>query len=644
MSHKTLYINVDEEITSIIDRVRKSAASEIIIVAPKQTMLLQSLVNLKLLKKETDRRGKKIIIVTQDKNGKKLIEQAGILVQKKFDDSEHDDREEYIAEEKKIPRQNENILDDIENEDKEPEIGSDRYFDEPLPKKEEKGAPDNIGQISFIEKKTPERGQKKSSQKQGLGKKLESKEKNEGRVRMSDIIAGPKQKTKKSKKFPSKKTENEKRPMPQTDGFYKGAAFGAKADKKTDVFFSENPANTAGKYRREEKIMKTERVRGKISRYFLFFSVVFLTLAIFAGAYFFLPRATIVAYLKNQEKAVSSNLEASLGAGGVDSEKNVIPAALEQIVAEKKEEFSASGSKSGGGKAVGSIVVYNEFSAENQPLVATTRFETEDGKIFRITKNIIVPGMTKVGSETKPGAIEAGVVADKPGEEYNIDASTFKIPGFKGGPKYEKFYAKSPKAMSGGAKGDSMAITAQDIAEAKDKLLAEAQKEAVSQLEKGLPADRRYFSDTIKTEIVSAVPSANAGTQTEKFFYTIKVKAKTLSFSEEDVKSAIKNQMEKEGVKAEFINFEKPLNFLLIESAKDGNSLKFEVKTDAKTASGIDVENFKKGSLGKNSAELESFIKNYPSIQKADVNFWPFFVTRVPMNEKRVKIEIKQAS
>ena len=34
--HKTLYIDIDEEITSIIDRVRKSAANEIIVIAPKR--------------------------------------------------------------------------------------------------------------------------------------------------------------------------------------------------------------------------------------------------------------------------------------------------------------------------------------------------------------------------------------------------------------------------------------------------------------------------------------------------------------------------------------------------------------------------------------------------------------------------------
>lgn len=98
MDHKTLYIDVDEEITSIIDRVRKAQAGEVIIVVPKQALLIQSLVNLKLLKKEADRRKKRVMIVTQDKIGKKLIEKAGILVQKKATDNIADESDHYISE------------------------------------------------------------------------------------------------------------------------------------------------------------------------------------------------------------------------------------------------------------------------------------------------------------------------------------------------------------------------------------------------------------------------------------------------------------------------------------------------------------------------------------------------------------------
>lgn len=645
MSHKTLYIDVDEEITSIIDRVRKSSASEVIIVAPKQALLLQSLVNLKLLKKEADRREKKIIIVTQDKTGKKLIEKAGIAVQKKFDESamEHKDQSGDVAQIGGTAPPSADILENIEDEE-EAEIGSDRYFDEPAVLKKEESNRDNIGQISFPEKKETSAGQKKSVPEYEQSSKKNSDAKNESRVKMSDIVAGPKQKTRKSRKLSPKKTENETRTVLQTDGFYGESPLGEKTDETTDNFFKENRSVPPAKTRHEKNIIKTERVRGKTARYFFFFSVIFLGLAVLAGAYFFLPKATVVVHLKNQENSFAANMEARTDATAVSEEGNVIPANLEQIIAEKTGEFSASGSQSGGGKATGRIVIYNEYGPENQPLVATTRFETESRKVFRITKNVVVPGMTKVGGEIQPGAVETDIVADKPGADYNIDPASFKIPGFKGGPKYEKFYAKSSKAAEGGAKSDTLSITSQDMAEAKEKMTSDAEKEAIARLKESLGSERKYFSDTVAAEIVSAAPSAGVGTQTEKFSYTAKVRAKVLSFSEDDAKKAIGGRLKKEGASAEFVSFENPLNYLLVEAAKEGDFVKFEVKTDVSTAGEIDLENFKTGTLGKNSAALDELTKNYPSIQKAEVNFWPFFVNRIPLNREKVEIKLMRSS
>ena len=71
--HQTFYIDIDEEITSIAERLRSAEAPEVIMVVPKQAVLIQSIVNLKLLNKEATRLGIKLIMVTQDKLGRVLI-------------------------------------------------------------------------------------------------------------------------------------------------------------------------------------------------------------------------------------------------------------------------------------------------------------------------------------------------------------------------------------------------------------------------------------------------------------------------------------------------------------------------------------------------------------------------------------------
>jgi len=104
-----------------------------------------------------------------------------------------------------------------------------------------------------------------------------------------------------------------------------------------------------------------------------------------------------------------------------------------------------------GMKASGTIIVFNEYSSDSQLLIASTRFLSSNGKIFRTTKNIYVPGTKTENDEIIPGSIDVEVLADYWGDEYNIGSSDFTISGFKGTAKYTDFYGKSNTAMSGGS-------------------------------------------------------------------------------------------------------------------------------------------------------------------------------------------------
>ena len=104
-----------------------------------------------------------------------------------------------------------------------------------------------------------------------------------------------------------------------------------------------------------------------------------------------------------------------------------------------------------GTKASGTITAFNEYGSEPQLLVASTRFLSSNGKIFRTTKDVYIPGANIIDDEIIPSSIDVEVVANYLGAEYNIGQSDFTIPGFKGTVKYAGFYGKSDTAMSGGS-------------------------------------------------------------------------------------------------------------------------------------------------------------------------------------------------
>lgn len=72
----TIYIDIDDEITSIIDKVRSSKHKIVALVLPKRATTLQSIVNMRLLKRTGVEADKRIVLITSEAN---LLPLAGIV-------------------------------------------------------------------------------------------------------------------------------------------------------------------------------------------------------------------------------------------------------------------------------------------------------------------------------------------------------------------------------------------------------------------------------------------------------------------------------------------------------------------------------------------------------------------------------------
>ncbi len=75
-----IYIDNDDDITSLIDKASASEASIIALVLPKRYPTLRSSVNMKLLKKTSDEGNKKLVLITDDDALRPLAGNAGIYV------------------------------------------------------------------------------------------------------------------------------------------------------------------------------------------------------------------------------------------------------------------------------------------------------------------------------------------------------------------------------------------------------------------------------------------------------------------------------------------------------------------------------------------------------------------------------------
>lgn len=331
------------------------------------------------------------------------------------------------------------------------------------------------------------------------------------------------------------------------------------------------------------------------------------------------------------------NLELALAASGdvtsLNADSNRIPGQKFSTTQEITTSSPVSGRKDVAQKARGYITIYNT-GATAQKLVATTRFESKSGLIYRIQNSIDVPGRTP----EKPGSIRAIIYADRAGDEYNIEPTEFTIPGFKDTPRFSQFSAKSTERMTGGIIGNASVVTRGDY----DKAVAEAKQQLKEKMIASIKSQAGDLVVIDQTPIAFGEPKANADVDeaTEKLEISLSATAETIAFRESDVKEIIEKYVQKtnqlipirELLKIEYKN---------TTLSNDQRTLTFQIAITGKAATPIDIAEISKDIIGTSKQSIQEYFKNNKGVATARILVSPFWLQKIPKNPDRLKIDIK---
>lgn len=294
----------------------------------------------------------------------------------------------------------------------------------------------------------------------------------------------------------------------------------------------------------------------------------------------------------------------------------------------------ATGSKEVSKTASGSITIYNLFSTEEQRLIANTRFEAPDGKIYRVRTSVVVPGM----NGSTPGTAVATVFADTAGAAYNrAEKTRFTIPGFKGDPRYEKFYAEG--VISGGYVGPEPTVAAADLTKAREALQQGLAQAAQSTLGSQIPAGYMPVPGTIQVTYSEISQSPGQG-NTAVLGQSATMSAAIIS---QEVLANVIAKQRVQGYGGEPIGF------------KDATSVIVSAATSTKLSDGrltvnlqgtptlvwkYDVEKLVSSLVGKNKADFKAIVDTFgAAISRADAKIWPFWQTSFPDDRSKIKVE-----
>lgn len=306
------------------------------------------------------------------------------------------------------------------------------------------------------------------------------------------------------------------------------------------------------------------------------------------------------------------------------------------------KKIPASGKEKVEERASGNIIIYNNFNSLSQRLIKNTRFETPEGFVYRINKSVVVPGQSVKDGEKVPGSIEVTVYADEMGEKYNIGLVDFTIPGFKGSPRFDGFYARSKTSMEGGFEGEKLIADPIELKNAQEELRIELKKQITSEAFSQKPDNFYLFEDTIFVEFESA-PTQQSGDEIEVIEKAVLYGA--LFNKEEFAKYLAKNTIASSGDESVEI-FDINTLTLIIPNKEDSRpwedrEFKFELKGNVRIIWVFDEDKLKQDLSGRAKKALITVLSGYPSIKEAEVVLIPFWKRSFPDDINKIKIQKK---
>lgn len=365
-----------------------------------------------------------------------------------------------------------------------------------------------------------------------------------------------------------------------------------------------------------------------------------IAILLFAAIFLISGSAKIDIKPKKQEINLSLKISVSDKYSSVDATFNKIPGQLFNIEKIASQTFLTTGQREVIQKAKGTITVYNEYGTTPQTLIATTRFESPEGFIFRTLKTIIVPGTKVENGKIIPGSINVEIIADKPGPLYNIAPSKFMIPAFKekgDSDRYGKFYGQSYEPMKNGISGWAKIVTESDYNAAKETLTATV-KTAIAEALKTQTSGLKIINpEAVAVKIPDT--SAKIDEATDNFIMTVSGSIKTFGFKQEDLHKLIKQYSEKDNADIVVLPEKLDIGFDQITMA-DNSTLTFTAKIKGNGYAKINTQNILSDLLGNNKPQIQNYFKNAEKIMSAKVLLLPFWVKKMPKNKDKIQLNL----
>ena len=294
-------------------------------------------------------------------------------------------------------------------------------------------------------------------------------------------------------------------------------------------------------------------------------------------------------------------------------------------------------------KAVGKAIIYNNSGTANQRLITNTRLETKDGLTYRIRESVDVPGIKTINGVKTPGSVEVEIIADMPGDKYNMKLSDLKgdftIPGFKGSTKYTTFYARLSADATGGFIGNVKKVSDEKLTAARELLKNNLNTDLIKEVYSKAPSQDILFKDNYYIQCNDLADDSAAS----EYKITEECSINAITFNKEELAAFIAEDKVKDfdNSKVDILWNDNDSVSLQGSTTKPWNetSLKAKFIGPASIVWTLDINTIISSILGQDKSVISSVIEsNKKSLTEIKASLRPIWRNTFPDDAKKIKI------
>lgn len=556
MNKDVIYIDVEDDITAIIGKIKASKEKIVALVPPKRIGALQSAVNLRLLARIAENSHKRLVIVTNNKALMALSASALIPVAKNLQSKPE------IAEIAAL------VIDE----------GDDIIDGAQLP----------VGDIAAA---------------------VDSAKSDEVDIDINGLDI----------------ESDSSKPKP----------FASASSKPEKI------KSTKGKSKENTKIPDFSRFR---KRLFIGISLGILLIAFLVWAIGYAPAAKIIITAKTTPSPVSMSVKLG-GTSATDVSKNTIQTITKQIKKDVSVDFTATGQKDVGTKAVGSITIRNCDYSEGFTLPAGTEFTASGGFVYKNTSATSVPGFSGSSSGCTLGGNSSGkatvqVQASDSGDKFNNTGVAYSIGSIPSDSKVDAIGT----AMTGGTSKVTTIVTAEDVQTAAQALADLPTDDVKQQLIKQFTNGEAVISDSFSVVRAPAVSTPAIGSEaTSKAKLSSQTTYSITAIAKSELQVFLKDALNKQitNNKTQRIYNDGVDKVVLSGYNSSDQASTINLATTGQIGPNIDDNAIKEQVKGQRYGDVQSQIGSVTGVSSVDVKFSYFWVRTVPNDINKIDVEFK---